>query len=487
MRKLDQILAGVDVLQIVGDQSVVVTDVVLDSRKAETGSLFIAVKGAVVDGHKFIDGVVEKGAVVIVCEDIPQQCSPNVTYVQVENSHEVTGIVASNFFGNPSAKLKLVGVTGTNGKTTVTTLLYDLFKSLDEKCGLISTVKILVGEKEYKTINTTPDAVTLNRYFAEMVDDGVGYCFMEVSSHGIHQGRTKALSFAGGVFTNLSHDHLDYHKTFAEYRDVKKSFFDGLSKEAFSLTNLDDKNGEIMLQNTVSKKYTYSLKSASDFKAKVLENQFSGLLLTIDGVEAWVKLIGSFNAYNLLAVYGVATLLGKEKIAILTAMSSLKSVSGRFQYFVSDTGVTAIIDYAHTPDALKNVLSTIQDIRMGSEKVITVVGCGGDRDRDKRPKMAKIAAMMSDQAVFTSDNPRSEDPQEIITQMERGVVGELQSKTISVLDREQGIKVACSFANPKDIVLVAGKGHETYQEVKGVRTHFDDMEKTKELLKLMNK
>jgi UDP-N-acetylmuramoyl-L-alanyl-D-glutamate--2,6-diaminopimelate ligase len=384
--------------------------------------------------------------------------------------------MAANFYENPSSKLSLVGVTGTNGKTTIASLLYQLFKKAGYKVGLISTVKILVDETEFKATHTTPDSLTINYYLDMMNDKGVEFCFMEVSSHGIHQKRTEGLTFAGGIFSNLSHDHLDYHKTFAAYRDVKKSFFDNLSPNAFVLTNADDKNGLVMLQNTKAIKKTYALKTTADFKVKILEKQFSGTLITINGIEVWTKLIGEFNVYNLLAIAGTAELLGLEKMEILTILSQLESVSGRFQYVVSENQVIAIVDYAHTPDALKNVLETINDIRTGNEKVITVVGCGGDRDAAKRPKMAHIASQLSSHVIFTADNPRSENPQTIIDEMEAGVAAENYKKTLSILDRKQAIKTACTISSQGDIILIAGKGHENYQEINGIRTHFDDLE-----------
>lgn len=384
--------------------------------------------------------------------------------------------MASNFYDNPSKKIPLIGVTGTNGKTTIASLLYQLFKKAGYKVGLLSTVKILVDEVVFKATHTTPDSVTINSYLDKMVDAGVDYCFMEVSSHGIHQKRTEGLTFAGGIFTNLSHDHLDYHKTFAEYRDVKKSFFDSLPKSAFALTNIDDKNGDFILQNTKAKKVTYALKTLADYRAKILEKQFSGTLLKINDTEVWTKLIGQFNASNLLAIFATAELLGLEKIEILTIISQLENVSGRFEYVISEDGVTAIVDYAHTPDALKNVLETINDIRTGHEKLITVVGCGGDRDKTKRPKMAHIASQLSSQAIFTSDNPRTENAQTILDEMEVGVSSENYKKTLSILDRRQAIKTACKFSESGDIILIAGKGHENYQEINGVRTHFDDLE-----------
>ena len=395
--------------------------------------------------------------------------------------------MASNFYNNPSKILSLVGVTGTNGKTTIASLLYQLFKKAGYKVGLLSTVKILVDETEFKATHTTPYSVTINSYLDKMIESGVDYCFMEVSSHGIHQKRTEGLTFAGGVFTNLSHDHLDYHETFSEYRNVKKSFFDSLSKPAFALTNIDDKNGDFMLQNTKAKKKTYALKTLADYKVKVLEKQFSGTLLKIDESEVWTKLIGRFNALNLLAIFATAELLGLEKLEILTIISRLENVSGRFEYVLSEDSVTAIIDYAHTPDALKNVLETINDIRTGNEKVITVVGCGGDRDRAKRPKIAHIASQLSNQAIFTSDNPRTENAQTILDEMESGVSAENYKKTLSILDRRQAIKTACKFSESGDIILIAGKGHEDYQEINGVRSHFDDLEEVKNCFNQLKK
>lgn len=394
----------------------------------------------------------------------------------MEDANVALAIMASNFYENPSSKFAVVGVTGTNGKTTIASLLYQLFQKAGYKVGLLSTVKILVDETEFKATHTTPDSVTINMYLDRMLEAGVEYCFMEVSSHGIHQKRTEGLTFAGGIFTNLSHDHLDYHDTFAAYRNVKKSFFDFLPKSAFALTNIDDKNGEFMLQNTKARKKTYALKTLADYKSKILEKQISGTLISVDGTEVWTKLIGVFNIYNLTAIIAAAELLGLEKLEILTIVSQLESVSGRFQYVMSDDGITAIIDYAHTPDALKNVLETINDIRTGSEKVITVVGCGGDRDKTKRPKMAHIAAQLSNQAIFTSDNPRTENAQTILDEMEVGVSVENYRKTLTVLDRRQAIKTACKMAETGDIILIAGKGHENYQEIKGVRAHFDDLE-----------
>jgi UDP-N-acetylmuramoyl-L-alanyl-D-glutamate--2,6-diaminopimelate ligase len=397
----------------------------------------------------------------------------------VVDANTALAVMASNFYDNPSSKIPLIGVTGTNGKTTIASLLYQLFKKAGYKVGLLSTVKVLVDDVEFKATHTTPDSIAINGYLDKMIDAGVDFCFMEVSSHGIHQKRTEGLVFTGGIFTNLSHDHLDYHQTFAEYRNVKKEFFDGLPKSAFALTNIDDKNGNFMLQNTQAKKKTYALKTLADFKVKILEKQLSGTLISVDGTEVWTKLIGVFNIYNLTAIIATAELLGLEKLETLTIISELESVSGRFEYVISEDGITAIIDYAHTPDALKNVLETINDIRTGNEKVITVVGCGGDRDQTKRPKMAHIASQLSSQAIFTSDNPRTENPQTILDEMEVGVASENYRKTLTVLDRRQAIKTACKLSEAGDIILIAGKGHEDYQEINGVRAHFDDLEEVK--------
>ena len=424
----------------------------------------------------YVDKAISLGASVIVCENFSFDIKEGVTYVGVEDANVALAIMASNFYENPSAKFPVVGVTGTNGKTTIASLLFQLFQKAGYKVGLLSTVRILVDETEFKATHTTPDSITINRYLDMMLDEGVEYCFMEVSSHGIHQKRTEGLTFSGGIFTNLSHDHLDYHETFSEYRDVKKMFFDGLSKTAFALTNIDDKNGSFMLQNTNAKKYSYALKTIADYKVRILEKQLSGTLIAVDGTEVWTKLIGVFNIYNLTAIIATAELLGLEKLEILTIISQLESVSGRFQYTISNDGVTAIIDYAHTPDALKNVLETINDIRTNNEKVLTVVGCGGDRDKSKRPKMAHIASQLSNHVIFTSDNPRTENAQTILDEMEVGVSPENYRKTLTVLDRKQAIRTACRLSEAGDIILIAGKGHENYQEINGVQTHFDDLE-----------
>ena len=487
MKLLKDILYKVSVNAVYGDTNVKVAQVDFDSRKVVKDSLFVAQKGISVDGHLYIDKAISFGATTIICEELPIHLEANITFIQVEDSNKTLAIIASNFYDNPSSKLKLIGVTGTNGKTTVASLLYQLFKKSGYKTGLLSTVQILVDTTVFNATHTTPDSVTINYYLHQMVLLGVDYCFMEVSSHGIHQKRTEGLEFAGGIFTNLSHDHLDYHVSFASYRDVKKSFFDSLPKTAFALTNLDDKNGNIMLQNTKARKRTYALKTLADYKAKIIEKSFSGTLISINDTEFWTKLIGNFNAYNLAAIIGVAYELGLEKIEILTIISQLKSVSGRFEYLVSDNGVIAIVDYAHTPDALKNVLETINDIRTNNEKLITVIGCGGDRDKTKRPKMAHIASQLSTQAIFTSDNPRTENPDTILEEMEEGVSAENLKKIITISDRRQAIKTACKFSEAGDILLIAGKGHENYQEISGERFHFDDLVEVKKYFNLLKK
>lgn len=487
MKQLKDILYKVGIEAVHGATDITISKIEFDSRKIELNDVFVAIRGTLSDGHDYIEKALSLGAVAIICEEFPSVIVNGVTYIKVKDSNEALAFLAANYFDNPSENIKLVGVTGTNGKTTIASLLYQLFKKAGYKVGLLSTVKIMVDTEEFKATHTTPDSLTLNFYLDQMIQEGCEFCFMEVSSHGIHQKRTEALHFTGGVFTNLSHDHLDYHNTFAEYRDVKKSFFDNLPKSAFAITNIDDKNGLVMLQNTKAKKLTYALKSYADYKAQILENQLSGLLLKINDNEVWVKLIGSFNAYNLLAIYGVAVELGIENMEALRLLSELESVSGRFQFIVSDTKITAIVDYAHTPDALENVLKTIEDIRTKNEQLITVVGCGGDRDKTKRPIMANIASSMSDKAIFTSDNPRTENPETIIEEMENGVEPQNFRKTVSILDRKQAIKTACQLANPNDIILIAGKGHETYQEINGVRHDFDDLQIVTELLQQLNK
>ena len=487
MKLLKDILYKVSVNAVYGATNIEVTEIVFDSRKIQKGAVFVAQKGVSVDGHLYIEKAINLGATAIICEELPEERNDTITYVQVEDSNTTLAIIASNFYENPSKKLKLVGVTGTNGKTTIASLLYQLFTKAGYATGLLSTVKILVDTTEFKATHTTPDSVTINQYLSKMVAAGVEYCFMEVSSHGIHQKRTEGLEFTGGIFTNLSHDHLDYHNSFAEYRDVKKLFFDSLPKNAFALTNIDDKNGDIMLQNTKAKKRTYALKTLADYKAKIIEKSLSGTLLSVNGTEVWTKLIGTFNAYNLLAIIGTADELGLDKLEVLTIVSELESVSGRFEYIVSESGVIAIVDYAHTPDALKNVLETINDIRTDNEKLITVVGCGGDRDKTKRPKMAHIASQLSNQAIFTSDNPRTENPETILEEMEVGVLPENYKKTLTISDRRQAIKTACKFSESGDILLIAGKGHETYQEINGERFHFDDLEEVTQCFNLLKK
>lgn len=462
-----------------------VSSVALDSRKVKKDSLFVATAGTTVDGHSFIDKAIELGAIAIVCERLPDNRKENVTYVKVNDSSYALGIISCNYFENPSAKLKLVGVTGTNGKTTTVTLLFNLFRSLGYAVGLLSTVQNKINNTVIPATHTTPDALTLNELLHSMVEQGCEYAFMEVSSHAIVQNRIAGLVFTGAVFSNITHDHLDYHKTFDEYIRAKKLFFDHLPSTAFALTNKDDRNGSVMVQNTRAEKFTYSLKSLSDFKCKVMENHLNGLFLQIDGKDVWVKLIGSFNAYNVLAVYATAVLLKQDKTNVLTALSNLNSVEGRFQYVKSEHGVIGIVDYAHTPDALKNVLETIKDIRTGNEQVITLVGCGGDRDNAKRPVMAAIACEYSTKVILTSDNPRSEDPESILDQMQKGINPVDVRKTLRITDRKEAIKTALSLCKSGDIILVAGKGHEKYQEIKGVKHPFDDFEILKETIKTL--
>ena len=482
MKNLKDILYKVAIESIKGSTEISINKIEFDSRKIVDGDIFVAIRGTISNGHDFIEKAISLGATVVICDTFPSEIHIGITYIQVNDTNSALAFMANNFYDNPSQKLQIVGITGTNGKTTIASLLYQLFKKAGFKVGLLSTVKIMVDTIEHKATHTTPDSLTINYFLNEMVLAGCEFCFMEVSSHGIHQKRTEGLTFVGGVFTNLTHDHLDYHPTFAEYRDVKKSFFDYLPKSSFALTNNDDKNGAIMLQNTKAKKITYALKSYADYRATILENQLSGLLLKINENEVWVKLIGTFNAYNLLAIYGVATQLGIDSLEALRLLSELESVSGRFQFIVSKDKITAIVDYAHTPDALENVLKTINDIRTKNEQLITIVGCGGDRDKTKRPIMAKIASDLSDKIIITSDNPRTENPETIIQEMEVGVAPQNFKKTLSILDRKQAIKTACQLANSGDIILIAGKGHENYQEINGIRHHFDDMELIKEFL-----
>ena len=483
MKKLQNIIVNISSKSILGSVDVIVDALTFDSRAVKNATLFVAIKGTEVDGHQYIQKAIDLGASVIVCEDLPNQLNEDVTYIEVENSNEALAHLASNFYDNPSSKLKLVGVTGTNGKTTIASLLYNLFMQAGFQVGLLSTVKVMIGSETFAATHTTPDSIAINKYLSQMVEAGCQFCFMEVSSHGIAQKRTEALAFDGGIFTNLSHDHLDYHKTFAEYRDVKKSFFDQLDKNAFAITNADDKNGEFMLQNCKAKKQSYGLKNVADIHGQVLESQISGMLMRIQNSEIWVQLIGSFNASNLLAVYATAINLGLSEEEVLVQLSTLKSVSGRFQYVISEDKITAIVDYAHTPDALENVLKTIEEIRTRNEQLITVVGCGGNRDKTKRPEMGQIASEMSNQVIFTSDNPRNEDPMVILSEIEAGVEAHNVRKVLTIEDRAQAIKTACKLAKPGDIILIAGKGHEDYQEIKGVKHHFDDFELVQQYLK----
>ena len=474
--KIKDILANCNLMEIVGEKDVDVVDITFDSRKVSQGTLFFAVKGTQVDGHDYIDNAIEKGASVIVCEKLPRKKADNVTYVKVDNSAYVLGVGASNFFGNPSEKLKLVGVTGTNGKTTIATLLYRLFTEAGYPCGLLSTIENIVNRDVVPSTHTTPDPIELNTLLQQMVDKGCEYAFMEVSSHSVAQDRIAGLRFAGGIFTNLTHDHLDYHKTMANYRNAKKKFFDDLPQNAFALTNLDDKNGAYMLQNTKARKLSYALKHDADFKGVVMESHFDGMLLKVNGTEMFTQLVGGFNASNILAIYGAATALGFNKDELLVEISKLRGANGRFDMVHSEKGIVGIVDYAHTPDALENVLVTINDVRCHKEMLITVVGCGGNRDTTKRPEMAAVAVKLSDRVILTSDNPRNEDPDEIIRQMKAGVPQEDQGKVLSITNRREAIRTAVALAKKGDIILLAGKGHENYQEINGVKNHFDDKE-----------
>jgi UDP-N-acetylmuramoyl-L-alanyl-D-glutamate--2,6-diaminopimelate ligase len=481
---LRDILYQSGVLEVIGSADVEISSLHFDSRLSVTGSLFFAIRGTGTDGHLFIDKAIEKGAIAIVSETLPETVSSDVTYVIVKNSSEAMGQVASNFYGHPSSRLELVGVTGTNGKTTTVTLLYQLFMRMGHKTGLISTISNKVNEKVFPSTHTTPDPIRLNELLSCMVAEGCTHCFMEVSSHAIDQKRIAGLTFKGGIFTNLTHDHLDYHKTFAAYLKAKKTFFDHLPSGTFALVNKDDKNGSIMVQNTKAKTYNYSLQSPADFRCRIVENQFHGLELNIQGQECWFRLIGVFNAYNLLVVYSAGILLGLDSQAILTVLSAIEPVEGRFNYLTSKTGVTAIVDYAHTPDAIQNVLETINSIRTFNEQLIMVVGAGGNRDKTKRPIMAKIACQWSDKVILTSDNPRFEEPEQIIEEMKKGVDIESSKKMMVVVNRREAIMVASRLSRPGDILLVAGKGHETYQEIRGVKYPFDDKEVLKEALEI---
>ena len=484
---LSDILNGVDVLDILGNKEIEISEIVFDSRKAVKNSLYIAIKGTLVDGHQYIPSAIEKGAKAIVCEVLPEQKEEGIIYIKVENSSKVLGLLASNFYGNPSEKLTLVGITGTNGKTSVSTLLFDIFKKMGYSSVLISTVEYRIGDEVFPSTHTTPDIITLNKILSKAVEQGCQYAFMEVSSHGIHQGRIDGLNFRIAGFTNITHDHLDYHKTFLEYLNTKKRFFDELPQTAVAITNIDDTNGLVMLQNTKAKKKTYAVKTLADYHGKLLELDFNGMLLDFNGKEFWTTLTGKFNVYNLLLVFAIARELGFEENEILTTISKLKRVNGRFEVLKSQGGIIFVVDYAHTPDALENILDSINEIRTKNERLITIFGCGGDRDREKRPEMGKVATRKSTLAIITSDNPRTEDSAQIIKEIEAGVESQNFSKYITIPDRKEAIKMAIKFAEPKDIVLVAGKGHETYQEINGVRHHFDDKETILELVNIMGK
>jgi UDP-N-acetylmuramoyl-L-alanyl-D-glutamate--2,6-diaminopimelate ligase len=480
--KLSALLSSCKILELVGNTEQDITGICFDSRKVSASSMFIATVGTVADGHQFISSAIEKGASVIVCEKLPKKLDATVTYVVVDNSSRAMGLIAAAYYQHPSKKLKLVGVTGTNGKTTVATLLSNLFQELGYKVGLLSTVENKINNTVIPSTHTTPDSITINELLLDMIAANCDYCFMEVSSHATVQERIAGLSFTGGIFTNISHDHLDFHQTFEEYIKAKKYFFDQLPASAFALTNSDDKRGAVMLQNTKAHAKTYALQSMATFKAKIIENQFSGLFLNIDAEEVWFKMVGSFNAYNLLAVYATAMLLDQDKTRVLTILSTLSGAEGRFDYTIAPNGVIGIVDYAHTPDAIKNVLQTIANIRKGNETVIAIVGCGGDRDKTKRPIMAEVACKLSDKVILTSDNPRTEDPAAILKEMEAGVPISLKKKTITIQDRKEAIRTACHLAKSGDIILLAGKGHEKYQEINGVKFPFDDKQIFSEIM-----
>jgi UDP-N-acetylmuramoyl-L-alanyl-D-glutamate--2,6-diaminopimelate ligase len=483
MKTLKQLFSNITVNlpELLSDTAI--SSIVTDNRKAQTGDLFVAIRGTGTDSHAFINDALLKGVNAIVCEYIPQDCTNPHVCVVVKNSREILGQLASNFYDHPSSKLKLIGATGTNGKTTVCTLLYNLFTSMGYKAALISTIQNIVGKNIIESTHTTPDPVSLNDLLAKMVEADCEFCFMEVSSHAIDQNRIGGLIYTGAIFTNITHDHLDYHKTFDHYLKTKKRFFDELPSDAFALTNKDDRNGAVMLQNTKASKYTYSLKSVSDFKGKIIESDLTGLLLDLDGTQAWCSLAGEFNAYNLLAVYSAAFLLGLNKEEIITALSKVRGAKGRFEILRSDSGILGIIDYAHTPDAIKNVLDTINNTRSKNETLITIIGCGGDRDIEKRPVMGDIASTLSDKVIFTSDNPRSEEPETILTQMRAGVKAQFLKKVLKITNREEAINAGVSMATKGDIILIAGKGHETYQEIKGIKYPFDDFELLKQAFK----
>ncbi|MDB5247436.1 MAG: UDP-N-acetylmuramoylalanyl-D-glutamate--2,6-diaminopimelate ligase [Segetibacter sp.] len=487
MAKLQDILYNVHLQAVIGTTNLDVKDIQIDSRKVTEGSVFVAIVGTISNGHDFITTASDKGAKVIVCEVMPPTLNEAVTYLQVKNTSEAVAHMAHHYYGEPSTKLKLVGVTGTNGKTTIATLLYKLFTKLGYKCGLISTVQNQIGNIVVPSTHTTPDAISLQALLQQMVEGRCSHVFMEVSSHAIHQHRTTAIEFVGGLFSNITHDHLDYHKTFDEYIRVKKRFFDGLPAAAFAISNLDDKRGQVMLQNTAATKYFYSLRTVANFKGKILENTLTGLIMTVNDIEVHFRLIGEFNAYNILAVYGAGICLGEDSQELLTTLSLLTGAEGRFDYVVSESKIIGIVDYAHTPDALENVLGTIKKLRQGNEQVVTVIGCGGDRDKTKRPVMGEVACELSDRVIFTSDNPRSEDPLEILKDMEDGLGSAAKRKYISIADRKEAIKMAVSLAKPFDILLIAGKGHEKYQEIKGVKHPFDDKQVLSEMFELFGK
>ncbi len=485
MKAVREILYKVNINKVAGDTSILIKNVVFDSRKVKREDLYVAINGVNIDGHNYINSAIKKGAICIVCESIPNKIQDDVLYVEVESTRSALGIISSNYFSEPSSKLKLIGITGTNGKTTIATLLYNLYKNAGLKAGLISTVVNYINGKEIESSQTTPDSLTINNLLNQMVNEGVKYCFMEVSSHGIEQKRISGLQFSGGVFSNLTHDHLDYHSSFQEYRDVKKDFFDNLSSNAFSLVNKDDKNGTYMVQNTSSKVFTYGLKTYADYKTRILESSLEGMLLKINENEFWINLSGKFNAYNILAVFSTASILGMPFNETLKLMSMLKSIKGRFEYLKLND-ITAIIDYAHTPDALKNIINSINDIKKKKEALITIIGCGGNRDKSKRPLMGDIASSLSSKVIFTSDNPRNESPESIIKDMISGVKPINSVKTISIANRKEAIKTACQLAKSNDIILIAGKGHETYQEINDKKFLFDDYEIVKECLTKMN-
>ncbi len=487
MTKLQDILYRVHLKQVHGSTDITVSGIQIDSRKLEPGNVFVAIKGALSDGHVFIDKAIAAGAAVIVCETMPQSLQDGTTYLEVADSQEAVAYMAHQFYDEPSAKVKLVGVTGTNGKTTIATVLFKLFTKLGYKCGLVSTVQNQIGDEIIPSTHTTPDAVSLNALLKLMADAGCSHVFMECSSHAIHQHRITGLQFVGALFSNITHDHLDYHKTFDEYIRVKKSFFDHLPASAFAISNADDKRGEVMLQNTQASKYLYSLKTMAAFKGKILENALTGLIMTVNDKEVHFRLIGEFNAYNLMAVYGAAVCLGEDSEEVLTALSMLSGAEGRFDYVISGGLIIGIVDYAHTPDALENVLMTIKKLRKGHEQVITVVGCGGDRDKTKRPVMAQTACDLSDRVILTSDNPRTEEPEAILKDMEAGLNSSARRKYISITDRKEAIRTAVSYAGPEDIILVAGKGHEKYQDIKGVKYPFDDRQVLLEMFAALNK